>query len=109
MTANTANIDVPSNPHSDISHISETQMPPIDTSKIKTEPSKNLNVSCDIIVINYDSYDFIVNLIPETPSSTEKAIPPSNGQSVSETPPVMMNKTMIQVIKSQNILFNFLE
>ena len=28
MTANTANMDVPSNPPSDISHISETQMTP---------------------------------------------------------------------------------
>ena len=44
MTANTANMDVPSNPPSDILHISETQMTPIDTSKIKTEPSKKLNV-----------------------------------------------------------------
>ena len=40
MTANTANMDVPSNPPSDISHISETQVTPIDTSIIKTEPSK---------------------------------------------------------------------
>ena len=89
MTANTANMDVPSNPPSDISHISETQMTLIETSKIKTEPSKKLNVSCDIIVIDSDSdsNDFIVNLIPETPSSTEKANPPPNAQSVPETPP----------------------
>ena len=84
MTANTANMDVHSNPPSDISHISESQMTPIETSKIKTEPSKKLNVSCGIIVIDSDS---IVNLIPETPSSTEKAIPPPNAQSVPETPP----------------------
>ena len=44
-------------------------------------------MSCDIIVIDYDSNDSIVNLIPETPSSTEKAIPPPNTQSVPETPP----------------------
>ena len=76
MTANTANMDVPSNPPSDISHISETQMTPIETSKIKTEPSEKLNVSCDIIVIDSDSdSDSIVNLIPKTPSSTEKATP----------------------------------
>ena len=87
MTANTANMDIPSNPPSDISHISETQMTPIDTSKIKAEPSKKLNVSCDIIVKDSDSNDSIVNLIPETSSSTEKAIPPPNGQSVPETPP----------------------
>ena len=89
MTANTANMDVPSNPPSDILHISETHMTPIETSKIKTEPSEKLNVSCDIIVINSDSNsnDSIVNLIPETPSSTEKAIPPPNAQSVLETPP----------------------
>ena len=60
MTANTANMDVPSNPPSDISHISETQMTPIDTSKIKTEPSEELNVSCDIIVIDSDSEDSIL-------------------------------------------------
>ena len=106
MTANTANMDVPSKPPSDISHISETQMPPIDTSKIKTEPREKLNVSCYIIVIDSDSNDSIVNLIPETSSSTEKPIPPPNGQSVPETPPLMMNKTMIQVIKFQNILLN---
>ena len=75
MTANTANMDVPSNPPNDISHISETQITPIDTSKIKTEPSEKLNVSCDIIVIDSDSEDSILNFIPETPSSTEKAIP----------------------------------
>ena len=89
MTANTANMDVPSNPPSDILYISETQMTPIETSKIKTEPSKNLNVSCDIIVIDSDSdsNDSIVNLIPETPSSTEKANLPPYAQSVPETPP----------------------
>ena len=86
MTANTDNMDVPSNPPSDISHISETQMTPIDTSKIKTEPRKKLNVSCDIIVIDSDSEDSILNFIPETPSSTEKAIPPPNAGSVQETP-----------------------
>ena len=86
MTANTTNMDVPSNPPSDISHISETQMTPIDTSKIKTEPSKKLNVSCDIIVIDYHSEDSILNFIPEAPSSTEKAIPPPNTESVEETP-----------------------
>ena len=97
MTANTANMDVPSNPPGDISHISETQMTPIETSKIKTKPSEKLNVSCDIIVIDSDSdfNDSIVNLIPETPSSTEKANPPPNAQSVPETPPLMVNKTMI--------------
>ena len=62
MTANTANMDVPSNPPSDISYISETKMTPIDTSKIKTEPSKKLNVSCDIIVIDSDSEDSILYL-----------------------------------------------
>ena len=77
MTANTATIYVPSNPPSDISHISETQMTPIYTSKIKTEPSKKLNVSCDIIVIDSDSEESILNFIPETPSSTENAIPPT--------------------------------
>ena len=87
MTANTANMDVPSNPPSDLSHILETQMPPIDTSRIKTEPREKLNVSCDIIVIDSDSNNSIVNLIPETPSSTEKPIPPSNGHSVPETLP----------------------
>ena len=86
ITANTANMVAPSNPPSDISHISETQMPPIDTSRIKTEPRQKLNMSCDIIVIDSDSNDSIVNLIPETPSSTEKPIPPPNGQSVPETP-----------------------
>ena len=103
MTANTANMDVPSNPPGDISHISETQMTPIETSKIKTEPSKKLNVSCDIIVTdsNSDSNDSIVNVIPETPSSTEKAILPPNAQSVPETPPSDDEQTMIQVIKSQ--------
>ena len=82
MTANTANMDVPSNPPSDISHISETQMIPINTSKIKTEPSEKLNVSCDIIVIDSDSEDSILNFITETPSSTEKAIPPPNRKSI---------------------------
>ena len=77
MTANTANMDVPSNPPSDISHISETQISPIDTSKIKTEPREKLNVSCDLIVIDSYSNDSIVNLIPETPSSTEKTNPPT--------------------------------
>ena len=77
-------MDVPSNPPSDIS---KTQMLPIDTSKIKTEPREKLTVSCDIIVIDSDSNDSIVNLIPETPSSTEKPIPPPNGQSVPKTPP----------------------
>ena len=43
-------------------------------------------MSCDIIVIDSDSEDFILNFIPETPSSTEKAIPP-NAESVQETPP----------------------
>ena len=61
--------------------------PPIDTSKIKTEPREKLNVSCDVIVIDSDSNDSIVNLISETPSSTEKSIPPPNEQSVPETPP----------------------
>ena len=86
MTANTANMDVSSNLPSDISHISETQMTPIDTSKIKTEPSKKLNVSCDIIVTDSDCEDSIPNFIPETPSSTEKAIPPPNTERVQETP-----------------------
>ena len=79
MESNTTNMDVASNPPnhpSDISHISETQMPPIDTSQIKTESREKLNVSCDIIVIDSDSTDSIVNLIPETPSSTEKPILP---------------------------------
>ena len=112
MTANTATMDVPSNPPSDISHISETQMTPTETSKIKTEPSKKLNVSCGIIVIDSDSNsnDSIVNLIPETPSSTEKKQSPHPMHKVyQKLPPLMMNKTMIQVIKSQNILFNCLE
>ena len=77
MTANTANMDVPSNPPSDISHISETQVTPIDTSIIKTEPSKKLNMSCDIIVTDSDSEDSVLNFIPETPSSTEKNNPPT--------------------------------
>ena len=82
MTANTANMDVPSNPTSNISHISETQMTPVDISKIKTEPSEKLNVSCDIVVIDSDSEDSTLNFIPETPSPTEKAIPPPNTESV---------------------------
>ena len=115
MESNTTNMDVASNPPnhpSDISHISETQMTPIDTSKIKTEPSNKFNLSSDIIVIDSDSEDSIVNLLPETPSSsTEKTITPSNTENVAETPPsvpLMMTKTMtlnsIQVIKSLNIL-----
>ena len=65
------------------------KMTPIETSKIKTEPSKKLNVSHDIIVIDSDSdsNDSIVNLIPQTPFSTEKANPPPNAQSVPETSP----------------------
>ena len=101
-------MDVPSNPPSDISHISETKMTPIETSKIKTEPREKLSVSCDIIVTDSDSdsNDSIVNLIPETPSSTEKAIPPPNAQSVPETSP----SDDEQNNDSGNyILFNFLE
>ena len=87
MRANTAYMDVPSNPPSEISHISEAQITPIDTSKVKTEPTEKFNVSCDIIVIDSDSDDSILNFIPETPSSREKAIPPPNAESVPETPP----------------------
>ena len=76
MESNTTNMDVASNPPnhpSGISHISEAQMTPIDTSKIKTEPSNKFNLSSDIIVIDSDSKDSIVNFLPETPSSsTEK-------------------------------------
>ena len=103
-------MDVPSNPSSDISHISETQMTPTDTSKIKTESSKKLNVSCDIIVTDSDSEDSILNFIPEMPSSTEKAIPHPMQKVHEKLPFLMMNKTMranlIQVIKFQKILCN---
>ena len=91
MESNTTNMDVASNPPnhpSDISHISETQMTPIDTSKIKTEPSNKFNLSSDIIVIDSDFEDSIANLLPETPSSsTEKTITPPNTENVAETPP----------------------
>ena len=91
MESNTTNMDVASNPPnhpSDISHISETQITPIYTSKIKTEPSNKFNFSSDIIVIDSDLEDSIVNLLPETPSSsTEKTITPPNTENVAETPP----------------------
>ena len=91
MESNTTNMDVTSNPPnhpSDISHISETQMTPIDTSKIETEPSNKFNLSSDIIVIDSDSEDSILNFLPETPSSSiEKAITPPNTENVPETPP----------------------
>ena len=91
MESNTTNMDVASNPPnhpSDISHILETQITPIDTSKIKTEPSNKFNLSSDIIVIDSDSEDSIVNLLPETPSSsTEKTITPPYTENVAETPP----------------------
>ena len=78
---------LPTNPI-DILHLSETQMTPIATSKIKTEPSKKFNLSSDIIVIDSDSEDSIVNFLPETPSSsTEKTITPPNTENVPETPP----------------------
>ena len=88
MESNTTNMDVASNPPNDISHISETQMTPIDTYKIKTEPSNKFNLSSDIIVTDSDSEDSIVNFLPETPSSlTEKTITPPNTENVAETPP----------------------
>ena len=91
MESNATNMDVASNPPnhpSDISHISETQMTPIDTSKIKTKPSKKFNLSSDIIVIDSNSEDSIVNFLPETPSSTtEKAITPPNTENVPEASP----------------------
>ena len=88
MESNTTNMHVASNHPSDISRISETQMTPIDTSKIKTEPSKKFNLSYDIIVIDSDSEDSILNFLPETPSfSTEKTITPPNTENVPETPP----------------------
>ena len=68
-------------------------------------------MSCDIIVIETDSEDSILNFIPETPSSTEKAIPHQMQKVYQKLPPLMMNKTMrlnlIQVIKFQQILYNF--
>ena len=88
MESNTTNMDVASNPPIHPSDISETQMSPTDTSKIKTEPSNKFNLSSDIIVIDSDSEDSIVNLLPETPSSsTEKTITPPNTENVPETPP----------------------
>ena len=111
MTANTTNMDVPSNPPSDISYILETQMTPTDTSKIKTEPSKILNVSCDIIVTDSNSEDSILNFTPETASSTENAIPHPMQKMYQKLPLLMMNKRMrvnlVQVIKFQKILCNF--
>ena len=96
---NTTKDDNPPSPPSDISHISETQItpldqseiktePPIDISKIKTEPNLKNNLPCDIIVIHSDSEDSLLNVIPETPSSTENTIPPPNPKIAPETPPL---------------------
>ena len=68
-------------------------------------------MSCDIIVIETDSEDSILHFIPETPSSTEKAILHPMQKVYQKLPPLMMNKTMrlnlIQVIKFQQILCFF--
>ena len=96
---NTTKDDNPPSPPSDISHILETQItpldqseiktkPPIDISKIKTEPNLKNNLPCDIIVKHSDSEDSFLNVIPETPSSTENTIPPPNPEIVPETPPL---------------------
>ena len=106
MESNTTNMDVASNPPnhpSYISHISETQMTPIDTSKIKTEPSEKFNLSSDIIVIDSDSEDSIANFLPETPSSsTEKAITPLNTENVSKTSPCDDNQNNDTELDSGN-------
>ena len=96
---NTTKDDNPPSPPSDISHILETQIspldqseiktePPIDISKIKTEPNLKNNLPRDIIVIHSDSEDSFLNVIPETPSSTENTIPLPNPKIVPETPPL---------------------